>query len=612
MCAINGCTVVDRARIEAMNTASKHRGPDGSGVFLSEGISLGHNRLAILDTTDAAAQPMSTADGRYTMTYNGEIYNFKELREVLILRGERFTSTGDSEVLLKHFAVFGIEGLTKLNGIFACAIWDSTLKKLYVIRDPFGVKPLFYRVQNGIFSFSSEVRALMTADKPGLNHAMLNNFFRFQYVLGPQTMWEEIFTVPPGCVMTVDREGVTALPYYTPSSHERLTTYADAQELLRTHMRTSVRRQLVADRPVGIFLSGGVDSSVIAALAAQETDKAIHSFSVGFETHDEREKYNVDAITAARTAASLGFIHHEIMMTGRDMAEHFETVITAMEVPVANHIEVATWMLGRAAKEHCPVVLGGDGGDEVFGGYDRYYYYHWYEQAHRLVPQLSSSVGKKVLRILSKKWGFANKLQADSSFALYLSFMAQKEKQIARVLKSQLNNPFIPLGSYQRFFTQEPQDIARHMMDVDMQTWLVDESLIRTDKLTMAHGVEQRVPFLDHDLVAFAHTLPTDWLLDSRKIGKKIVRDAYASLLPESVRSARKRGFFSPAAKWLRTDMNTLAREILSPTYCAATRDMFNWHEITQIFDDHIHKRQYGLTTLWSLMTFQVWAHNNL
>lgn len=613
MCAINGFTTENREQIEGMNEISKHRGPDGSGVFLSEGVSLGHNRLAILDTSEAAAQPMSTRDGRYTITYNGEIYNFKELREKLVARGYKFTSTGDTEVILNYFVEFGIEGLSHLNGIFAFAVWDCLEKKLYVVRDPFGVKPLFYRVHHGVFIFSSEVRALKSfGDKPGLNTPMVNNFFRFQYVLGPQTMWDGIFTVPAGQVIVVDEGGLSTISYYTPPTISVLKNVRDAREELRNYMRASVRRQLISDRPVGIFLSGGIDSSVIASLVAQETDHSTHSFSVGFETDFEKEKYNVDAITARATAASLGFIHHEIMMTGRDMAEHFETVINAMEVPVANHIEVATWMLAREAKKEVAVVLGGDGGDEVFGGYDRYYYYRLFERVHRVMPWLKSPLGEKLLKKLGTRVGFAEKLRAESQFEVWMSFMSQKEKQVARVLTPEANNPFIPLASYRRFFDTESNDLARHMMTVDRATWLIDESLIRSDKLTMAHGVEQRVPFLDHELVAFAHTLSTDWLLDSSKIGKKILRDAFADVLPTSVRTAKKRGFFSPAAKWLRTDMKSLAYEILSPSYCEQTRHLFNWDEIAKILDDHIEKRHYGLTPIWSLMTFQVWARNNL
>lgn len=613
MCGINGFTYRDESRIRMMNEQTKHRGPDGNGVFVDDQVSLGHNRLSIIDLSDLAAQPMTSQEGRYVIVYNGEVYNFKELRETLISRGVECKTTGDTEVVLEYFAQFGIDGLTNLNGIFSFAVYDIQEKTTYVVRDRRGVKPLFYTIHNGKFIFSSDARALFVHDIPKkISVHALNLFFRLQYVLSPHTMWEGVVSVPPGQVGIVRDGGISFQNFVQEEKGEMITNYSEAKRQVKDVVTAATVSQLVSDRPLGIFLSGGIDSSVLASILAKHSTKPTHSFSVGFVSDREQEKYNVDATLARKTADHFGFTHHDIMMTGKDAVTYFEEVVRMMDVPVANHIEVATWMLAREATKEVKVVLGGDGGDEVFLGYDRYYYYRWYDYVRAQKNLLSHQPFASLMKFAQKKYPSLAKLSSPNQLTLFMSMMSQKEDKIASILTHEANSSFATLSSYARFFLDERDDTARLCAEVDMQTWLVDESLIRSDKLTMAHGLEQRVPFLDNTVVSLAQRLPTSFLLDNRTVGKKILRDAFRDDLLGEVFHAKKRGFFSPSAKWLRGDMKEFAYTVLSPDYCESTKHLFQWEHISELLDDHVAMRRYGLTTLWSLLTFQVWAKHNL
>lgn len=624
MCAINGFNFEDRALIEKMNVMTRHRGPDDTGIFCDQGISLGHNRLSIIDLSSAAHQPMVLHNKRFTITFNGEIYNFQTLRNELEKTGVKFHSKSDTEVILELFARLGPEMLTKLNGIFALAIWDSQQQSLFLARDHFGVKPLYYYWDGQRIIFSSEAKALFAHSIPKqLNHNALNKYLRFLYVHGPETMWDGVRKLPAGHFAVIHNNEFNLHRYYSIPENEMLTNEQEMKELIRGTLREAVRGQLISDRPVGLFLSGGLDSSVLLALMKQETNAPINTFSVGYEVEMEREKYNLDFNVAARTAAHFGAVHHPLLITGRDVAENFEKCVESMDEPVSNHIQVPTYLLAKSAKSSVAVVLGGDGGDELFGGYDRYFYYWLINRIRRLIPALAR---KNVTTFLKTHGnGFLKKLACTQGEELFFSFMAQKESTISKFLKPTFNNPFATINSYAPFFPRHPEsesmqaewpatsnDVVNEMMKIDLQTWLPDESLIRSDKLSMAHGLEQRVPFLDPKLVALAFRIPSKYKLHSHRNGKKILRDAVSDMLPEFVLKQNKRGFFSPTAKWIRKELKPMVYEIFSPSYSVHTANLFDWDAIKQLTDDHMAFRAYGLNTIWSLMTLQVWARRFL
>lgn len=620
MCAINGFTFEDQEKIVAMNTVTQHRGPDDTGFYCAPGISLGSDRLAIIDLTPAAHQPMTTPDNRYTIVYNGEMYNFEELRAKYIEKGFSFRSQSDTEVVLTVFVAEGPACLKSFNGIFAFAIWDAVEQKLFLARDHFGVKPLYYSIHENVLYFSSEAKALFVHSLPrSLNLHAMNSYFRFLYVAGPETMWEGIYKLQPGSYATFSHGNFEITRYYEVPCSDMINDKEEAKELIVAYVREAVRKQLISDRPVGLFLSGGIDSNIICALMSQESNDRVKTFSIGFESDLEQEKYNVDATLAAQSAKFYKTDHHAMTMNGKDAMKQFENCVIAMDEPVSNHIQVATYLLAHEATKKVKVVLGGDGGDEIFGGYDRYYYYSLYSQMKKYFPFLSSSSRRRgsssvhaFTQNFLNRFSFLQKLFAESPIALFFSFMSQKETSVARFIKPAFNNGFTAINTFSKYFSKMDDDLVHHMMKTDIATWLPDESLIRSDKLTMAHGLEQRVPFLDPDLVACAFRIPSHYKLQSRHIGKKILRDAFRDVLPPAVFEARKRGFFSPASKWIRSDMKQFVEDVLQPSYCEATRALFDWEAISGIVQNHMEYKSYELNTIWSLLTFQVWAKNYL
>lgn len=615
MCAINGFSWHDENLIKTMNTINAHRGPDDTGIFCGEGISLGHNRLSILDTSSAGHQPMISHNRRYVMSYNGEVYNFKQLKDQLTQKNNiRWNSHSDSEVILEMFSHFGKKAFTQFEGIFAIAIWDTLDKKLFLARDAMGVKPLYYAHNEEKFAFSSTTRAISKHfDTHHLDQASLNNYFRFLYCVGPNTMLKRIKKLPQGQYAVFHNKTLTIKPFYQYTPQTLNHSRDEMHHNIRGLVRHAVSSQLVSDRPVGIFLSGGIDSTLVAQVTAQETEKPIHSFSIGFETKINPEKFNADMSLARKTAQQCNFEHHEIMITNNDVAENFEKCVIAMDEPVSNHIQVATYLMAQKAKEHVAVVLGGDGGDELFGGYDRYWYYDKLHKIQNLFPTIKNKKTAQFIAKLLAKPQLEQKLQAQAAIGHFFALMPQKEKHVASFLHPDINNGLGTINAYIPYFENQWEDYVNFMMWVDNRTWLADESLIRSDKLTMAHGLEQRVPLLDVKLMEYAMSIPSKYKLHSRTQGKHILKEAFKTLLPEEIFSQKKRGFFSPTAKWLREDpLKSLARELCSESYTDKTKDLFQWQEVQNILEKHIAHETYNLNTIWALMTFQVWARHNL
>lgn len=590
MCGINGFTFRDPALLRAMHVATHHRGPDDEGFFETDQVSLAHNRLSILDLSSAARQPMTSSSGRYTIVFNGEIYNFQEVRAAL---GSRtYATTGDTEVLLQAWETWGEACLPKLNGIFAFAIWDRDAEMLTLVRDPLGVKPLYYSVQDSRLIFSSEVKGLLPClSERRLNIASFNLFARMLYVPGSGTMFAGVQKLVPGHLLRYTRGTVTEHAWTSIQEGEYIRDEREARALLRETAFASVRRQLVSDRPVGVFLSGGIDSTAILGMASREMGSSIKTFSVGYTATEEEEKYNRDFRLAEQTARLYGCDHHPIRISGADVADCFERVVQQMDDPVSNHIQPSTYLLARETQAHVTVVLGGDGGDELFGGYERYWLARTIDRVRR-IPLAS--------RLHSK-------LALPHGAERYLSFFAQKEALIGRWLRPEWSDPSVTAQRFLPYFTPTWRDATNQFMATDLQTWLPDESLIRSDKLTMAFGLEQRVPLLDLELVRLAQRIPSRFKLGRRGYGKRIFREALADLLPSHVTSLRKQGFFSPAAKWLRTDLAPLAEHLFSDGYAPGSEAYIDLPAVRVMLREHQEKRGYHLNTLWSLMTFRAW-----
>lgn len=600
MCGINGFTWNDPAVLRRMHAATRHRGPDDEGFFEAPGISFAHNRLSIIDLSPGGKQPMTSPDGRYTIIYNGEIYNYRELRHELETLGESFTSQSDTEILVRAFARWGVEGLRKLNGIFAFAVWDRDERSLTLVRDQIGVKPLYYHSDGKRLVFSSEIKAILEHDVARtLDMDAVNLYFRLLYVPGPRTIFRDVKKLQPGHALVFKDGKIVMTRWWKLEEGSPVASYDEAVEGVRTRTREAVWRQLVSDRPLGVFLSGGIDStSVLAMMRELDPNGTIKTFSVGYDATAQADKYNADARLARETSRHFKTEHHEFTMTAQDVLSSLDAISWNMDEPVSNHVQSSTYLLAKFAKPTITVALGGDGGDELFGGYPRY----WYARMIDLIRQVP--LGKEALGlVLSDE--FKRKAATPPGLERHLSFVMQKEDLVRSFLRP-LDGTVVR-SALTPTFESAWNDATNQLMAADVQTWLPDESLVRTDKLTMAHGLEERVPLLDVDLVEYAMRIPSLFKLGSRSQGKKVFIDAMRPYLPSHVLDQEKRAWMSPAAKWIRGPLQPFVREVLSPGYAPGTADLIDFAVANTILEDHLSKRAYGLNTIWSIVTFQLW-----
>lgn len=602
MCGINGCTVSNPDLVTRMNAVTRHRGPDGTGVWTGEGITLGNNRLAILDLSNHAAQPMRSGDGRFVIAFNGEIYNFRELRAELT--GYSFKSDSDTEVLLAGFSTWGVDIFARLNGIFAIALWDIQREELFLARDRVGIKPLYIYRHEGYLAFSSEIKGLLEDERISrrLDKSSLVRYLRLGYVPGANTLFKGITRVRAGHYVRVHEGKQETISFWKPSDSVKDLKGEDMRTAIRDTIDAAVERQLVSDRPLGVFLSGGIDSSVVLdSMSRVRSD--IDTFSIGFDmpagSESESGKSNADFLLARETARHYGTRHHELLLGVDDLQSIFHDVVWHLDEPVASVTSFAQLTLSRFAKDSVSVVLCGDGGDELFGGYPRYLLSRRMDMYQRFVPGL--------LRGALEAFSPLRKLNVDSSPERYALF---------HFIKDDVLESLAP-----QFATQDLEEIAGKemasfgnlpigdvLMRLDREWWLRDEALLRTDKMTMAASVEGRVPLLDNEVIALADRIPFSEKVSLRdtKIGLK---SAFRKRLPEFLLEQPKRGWFPPGAKWLRVPaFGAFAREVLSPSFTEATRELFDWREVERMLDDHIEKRRYNLHMLLSLLFLQEWA----
>lgn len=599
MCAINGITTEDSAVVARMNAATRHRGPDGTQVWVGNGITLGHNRLAIIDLDPRSSQPMHSADGRYTIVFNGEIYNYRELR---IEIGDRyiFTTEGDTEVLLAAYMVWGEAMLERLRGIFAFAIWDSTEQTLLLVRDHMGVKPLYYTLKSGVLSFSSELQGLLPYGGT-LDRSALALFLEFQYVPSNRTFLNAVQKLPPGHMLRYSK-GVADVQCYFNHLHKENKTYTNS---LYQTIDSAVKRQLVSDRPVGVFLSGGFDSSIVLHHTRQHMEH-VQTFSIGFDDVDEGGKYNADACLAEQTAQYYGTAHTTFRLKSSDVAKEIEHIYQVLDEPVSTSTSVSQYFLNQWVREAGVVVaFGGDGGDELFGGYTR----------HRAI--MASLLFQKLPHCVQDVIGLAHprgkKLQIPLYTPLHLALMATNDSAIQSILVDDLYT----MQTARTFLEEKYRTIPEGMhplevyMRVDRHTWLADHSLTRSDRTSMIHGIEFRVPLLDIDVVAYADGLPARVKSDPFT-GKKIIRETYKRYLPQHLYSQPKRGWLSPGAKWFRDpNINEVIRAILSSEYYNGLDGLFDWKKVESMLDGHCSRGHYAFHPLWSILILQIWARKH-
>jgi asparagine synthase (glutamine-hydrolysing) len=615
MCGISGFLAHDPGApaevpaVRRMNEALRHRGPDAGGVWQHGPCVLGHRRLSIIDLSPEANQPMCNEDGSVALVANGEIYNFLELRQELLARGHVFRSRSDSEVILHLYEEHGPDCVRRLSGMFAFALFDARERRLLLARDRAGKKPLFYRRLPHGLAFASELRALLAGfpeAAPEVDYGAIDEFLTLQYVPSPRSAYVGIAKLPAAHYALLVPGGAARIERYwrKPAAGASTASTRELTEELSSLLAAAVRRRLVSDVPLGAFLSGGVDSSLIVALMATQSTARVKTFSIGFPHADDSElEY------ARLVAARYGTDHHELIVEPA-MTDVIEPIVRQHGEPFADSSAVAMHYLARMTKEHVTVALSGDAADEVFAGYKRY-------QTARLghlydaLPPVVRSIYRAAL-IGALHFAAPSAARYASGFARgeatrYPSLVGHftpEDKARLYLPRMQAAASCATIERFERVLEESTSRSAiGRLADLDFQTYLTDDINVKVDIASMAHALEVRCPYLDTEVVEFAARLPACMLMRVR--GKYLLRRAAASLVPRPILRRRKRGFGLPLKRWLRHDLRQMTRDVLLDR-TARERGLFDPDHVAELVASLDHESA-RVDRVWTLLMLELW-----
>lgn len=601
--------------LRKMTDRLSHRGPDASGSYVDGRAALGHRRLSIIDLS-GGSQPMTDATGRYTMVFNGEIYNYPEIRQDLLALGYRFNTASDTEVLLNAYAEWGTDCVTKLNGMFAFALWDSRDNRLFLARDRVGKKPLYYAWHGRRLAFASELKALTAGGftRREIRPEAVDAYFSFGYIPAPLTIYQDVEKMMPATWMAVSEGGIEQETYWDMdfTTPDRITMDEAVAELDKL-LRDAVRCRLMSDVPLGAFLSSGLDSGLVASYMAELLDAPVRTHTAGFGDPAFCE------LSGARQVADRFNTRHREFFVDADDAETIRTISRMLDEPFADASALPTWHLCRRARETVTVALTGDGGDEAFGGYTFRYLPHLFESRIRALLPLSlrrlilGPAGRlypgtsRLPRVLRLKTIFENLAGSDArAFFQDLAWLRQDTRQriytpgfIARLSGFHPGEMVMPL--YHSSPAKEPLGRAQY---TDIHFYMTDDVLVKADRMSMAHGLELRNPLLDYRVLEFSARLPAA-LKTGRLRGKLILRALAERRLPGDIVNLPKKGFSIPAARWLRTSLREMCREIIRTS--PIVNDCLNRAELNRVWQSHQSGRRDHNVFLWSVMMLGLW-----
>jgi asparagine synthase (glutamine-hydrolysing) len=582
-------------------------------------VALGHRRLSIIDLSEAGHQPMCNEDASVWIVFNGEIYNFQEIKERLEKKGHLFKSKSDTEVILHSYEEWGVECLSHFRGMFAFAIWDSRLQQLFMARDRLGEKPLVYFRQNGHFAFASEIKALLQVPdvERKVNDTAIHDYLTYQYVPSPDTIFEGIKKLPPAHYLLYDRDGNLKIERYWKlhfnSTHQ---TYPDLQELndrIRTELEESVRLRLISDVPLGAFLSGGVDSSLIVGIMARLSEKPVKTFSIGFE---EKE---FDELSYARIVANHFSTEHHEFIVKPNAIEILPKLVWHYNEPFADSSAIPTYYVASLTKDFVKVVLTGDAGDENFAGYPRYLRSKWVALFTKIPEKVRKDLMPEFLRIFSSlHWrektlnrlaDFMEKLSSNQArnYSEQIKFFNAEEKE--NIYNEQFSKKLEHIDSVDyliaKFEELKTGDLVDKLLYADINSYLPEDLLVKVDIATMANSLEARVPFLDHRFMEMVAGIPSKLKLRGMK-SKFILKTAFKDFLPEPILKRGKMGFGVPLSKWFRNELKEYVYEILLDPK-TLNRGYFKGEVIERLLKDHIELRYDHSARIWALLVLEMW-----
>jgi len=602
--------------IKRMCDVIAHRGPDDDGILTEANVGIGMRRLSIIDLK-TGKQPISNEDGSVWIVFNGEIYNHLELRKDLEKKGHQFKTKTDTEAIVHAYEEYGEKCPRKLNGMFAFAIWDKRKQSLFLARDRIGIKPLYYFFDRNRLVFGSELKSILKAGEipRRIDLQALDNFLTFEYIPAPLSIFQDIKKLPPGYTLTLYNHDIKVKSYWELNFQSNGLDEVKIQKKLRDLLQDAVKIRLMSDVPLGAFLSGGVDSSIIVALMAQVMDQPVKTFSIGFEDSSYNElnyarmvakKYNTD--------------HHEFIIKP-DAVELTENLLGFLDEPFGDFSIFPTYLVSKMARDYVTVVLSGDGGDELFAGYDTYIADKLYGYYHKVPKFLRNGFMTKFVDIVppsSKKKGIVNrvkrfvegtKLPEDLRHTRWMIFMQEAEKALLYNddMKSGIleKDPYKFIRHYFANSSYLKNDETSQQMYVDIKTYLVDDILVKVDRMSMATSLEARVPYLDYRFVELSASIPSHLKLKGKQT-KHILKKSMEDLLPHDILYRGKEGFSIPIKNWLKKDLKPMLTDILSPKK-VAREGFFNPQYIEKLITEHMRGYKNHSHRLWALMIFGKW-----
>lgn len=627
MCGITGVFAFNlvgkfsKINASAATTSLTHRGPDAHDVYTDEWVCLGHRRLSIIDTRDIANQPMWDPTGRWCLLHNGEIFNFKELREGLLARGTTFRTESDTEVLLQLYIHYGEACLNQLNGFFSFCVYDKQEQELFIARDRYGVKPLYYLHDDDKFLFGSELQSIVAYGiKKDIDYDSLYTYLQLNYIPAPYTIFQNVRKLMPGHWLKVKNGNLTIQPYYSiPYDRDKLSlaSYEEAQSTFGKLLEASVQRRLVSDVPLGAFLSGGIDSSVITGLAKRHKPD-LHTFSIGFKD----ERFFDETPYAQLVAKHFGTEHTVFNLSNAEMSSHLHNVLDSLDEPFADSSAIAVYMLSRETRRHATVALSGDGADELLGGYNKHVAF--YRALNPGFAENTAKAMKPLWMILPKTRHapFSNKVRQLDRFARGANLPSADRywhwasfatgHQAERMLRTGLHlDSQFPERRREWLGSMPAKETLNDIFLTDMRLVLPNDMLTKVDRMSMAHGLEVRNPFLDVDVVNFLFTLPDSYKIDA-KMRKKLLQDTFREMLPAELYNRPKKGFEVPLLKWMRKDLKGVIKDELLSKNFIEEQGIFDYREIRKLKNQlfaispgDIHAR------MWGLVVFQWWWRRN-
>ncbi len=625
MCGISGIVYHDRHRpvilddLKRMCNTLVHRGPDDEGYFVDQNVGLGMRRLNVIDLA-TGHQPISNEDGRLWIVFNGEIYNYPELRKELEEKGHRFSTNTDTETIVHAYEEYGEDCVKKLNGMFAFAIWDRHDQRLVLARDRLGIKPLYYFLDDCCLVFGSELKALLEYREipRTIDYKALDSFLTVEYIPAPLSILKNIKKLLPGHILILQDRKVSIQKYWD----LRFNRLKDSEEYLSEAfydlLKDSVRIRLNSDVPLGAFLSGGIDSSTIVCLMSEIMDRPVKTFSIGFDDPSYNE------LQYARAVADHFSTDHYELTIQPDVVNLVEDLVGYLDEPLADVSIFPTFLVSKLARQHVTVALSGDGGDELFAGYDWYIadkverYYHKLPRVmrHQWIPSITHRIPPS-----SHKKGFVNKLKRFVEGSVlpeslqhfrWNTFMTEEKKD--RLYTEELKRSLGQLDGYSNLITylraSENADRLWQQQYADIKTFMVDDILVKVDRMSMANSLEARTPFLDYRVVEFAAGLPSHLKLN-RFTGKYLLKQCMATKLPRVILNRKKEGFSIPMKNWLKNDLRPMLEEVLSSNRIKR-QGLFDPSYVESLKTEHLAGHSNNAHQLWSLMIFQIWQDRYL